>query len=143
MRSGCTVSQVTGYMLIIVISLLYWKTRRVGEKGHNTGNSGDFNMKTEHEFQRKRGLKTKNADSPSRKNFKKKSLPTFDELEGSVSTDYLFCFVPSGGYPYDLRNVFLSSIGCPDNPPMQNLYARCRSLSSKACDASCMIFSAV
>ena len=46
-------------------------------------------------------------------------------------------------YPYDSRNVFLSSIGCPNNPPMQNLYARCRSLSSKACDASCMIFSAV
>ena len=42
-------------------------------------------MKTEHELQRKRGLKTKNADSPSRKNFKKKSLPTVDELEGSVS----------------------------------------------------------
>ena len=74
MRSGCTVSQVTGYMLIIVISLLYWKTRRVGEKGHNTGNSGDFNMKTEHELQRKRSLKTKNADSPSRKNYKKRAL---------------------------------------------------------------------
>lgn len=31
-------------------------------------------MKTEHELQRKRGLKTKNADSPSRKNYKKRAL---------------------------------------------------------------------